>query len=273
MNEVLEKYFSKEYINKLLKNLNNKQRTNIINNNYFVKIGKNSNELFFNNLKKELLLYQNNKDNINLPKLIDYYLDDNICLIILEKIYATVLGKSRNKFSLYLSNKKRINIANSILKIKDIKINLSLDNSYNRKEKLDKYLEKTKNYINNQTYNNIISLKDKITKEQLDRVISHGDLISPNIMINEDKIYFIDWEYISLKPKYYDLVYFLLFSKKRHSIDLLYKMNMNKSEIEEALKDGIIICLKEISNNIKYLNNRNINRWKKELNYILSRIM
>lgn len=273
MNEILEKYFNKEEINKLLKDLNNKQRSNNINDKYFVKVGKNTNELFFNNLKKELRLYQNNKDNINLPKLIDYYLDNNICLIILEKINAKVLGKSRNKFNLYLSNKKRINIINSILKIKDINLNINFDSNYDRSEKLEKYLDKVKNHISLKTYNTIISLKDKIIEEKLERVISHGDLIGPNIMVNQDKIYFIDWEYISLRPKYYDLVYFMLFSKNRHALNLLYKIKLNDDEIEEALKDGIIICLKEISNNIKYFNNRNINRWKKELNYILNRIM
>ena len=49
-----------------------------------------------------------------------------------------------------------------------------------------------------------------------------------------------------------------------------------KKTIKEALKDGIIICLKEIQNNAKLFDKvdekivfKNINRWKRELKYIL----
>ena len=51
--EKLKKYFSENDIDKLLEKLESKQRSFLINNNYFVKIGKNSNKFFFDNLIKE----------------------------------------------------------------------------------------------------------------------------------------------------------------------------------------------------------------------------
>ena len=94
--EKLKKYFSENDIDKLLEKLESKQRSFLINNNYFVKIGKNSNKFFFDNLIKEIDIYKNNRGNQNLPNLIDYYIDDNICLIILEKISSATTGTAAN---------------------------------------------------------------------------------------------------------------------------------------------------------------------------------
>ena len=69
--EKLKKYFSENDIDKLLEKLESKQRSFLINNNYFVKIGKNSNKFFFDNLIKEIDIYKNNRGNQNLPNLID----------------------------------------------------------------------------------------------------------------------------------------------------------------------------------------------------------
>ena len=154
----------------------------------------------------------------------------------------------------------------------------NLDNTYNRKVRLDKYLNNSKLYISSRTYNKIVSKYEFIISENLQRVVSHSDLISTNIMLDKDKVYFIDWEFVSLKPMYYDLAYFLLFSKTNNCFNIIsedenYKKSINVSEL---CKDGIILCLKEIQNNAKLFGkiddnivNKNINRWKKELNIIL----
>ena len=279
MNEILSKYFNEEEVDKLLKGLENNQRSKIINDKYFAKIGNNSDELFFNNLKRELTIYEDNSDNENLPLLIDYYLDDEICLIILKRIEGLTIGNNRNDFDVNISEEERITIAESILNIKDMKVKGNLDNTYNREEKLDKYLERSKKYLSSSLYDKVKSLKDKIINEKYERVISHGDLISTNIMISDNKPFIIDWEFISMKPKFYDLIYFLLFSKTNHSTDVLYKMNLSNDEINESLKDGIIICLKEIYNNAKLFGkidesiiNNNIERWACELTNIVDKV-
>lgn len=280
MNKVKEKlknYFSENDIGKLLEKFESKQRSFLINNNYFVKIGKNSNKFFFDNLIKEIDIYKNNQGNQNLPNLIDYYIDDNVCLIILEKINGKTIRQNRNEFNLNLTKNERLNIIKNVLDIKNIKINNNLDNSYNRKEYLQKYLEASKMFLDEKIYNKIRKLQDEIIIEKYERVIAHGDLISTNIMLNKDNVLFIDWEFISYKPKYYDLIYFLLFSKTDNSIDIIDEIEFNIDK-KEALKDGIILCLKEIQNNSKLCGkiddkiiNRNINRWKRELDSLLEK--
>ncbi len=275
--EKLKKYFSENDIDKLLEKLESKQRSFLINDNYFVKIGKNSNKFFFDNLIKEIDIYKNNQGNQNLPNLIDYYICDDVCLIILEKINGKMIGQNRNEFNLNLTKNERLNIIKNVLDIKNIKINNNLDNSYNREERLQKYLETSKMFLDENIYNKIRKLKNEIISEKYERVIAHGDLISTNIMLNKDNVIFIDWEFISYKPKYYDLIYFLLFSKTDNSIDIIDEIDFNIDK-KESIKDGIILCLKEIKNNSKLYGkidykiiNKNISRWKRELNNLLEK--
>ena len=54
--------------------------------NLYVKVGKNSDKLFFNNLVKEIRLYESNQDNKIMPRLIDSFVSDKYCLIVLEKL-------------------------------------------------------------------------------------------------------------------------------------------------------------------------------------------
>ena len=259
--EKLKKYFSENDIDKLLEKLESKQRSFLINDNYFVKIGKNSNKFFFDNLIKEIDIYKNNQGNQNLPNLIDYYICDNVCLIILEKINGKMIGQNRNEFNLNLTKNERLNIIKNVLDIKNIK----------------KYLETSKMFLDENIYNKIRKLKNEIISEKYERVIAHGDLISTNIMLNKDNVIFIDWEFISYKPKYYDLIYFLLFSKTDNSIDIIDEIDFNIDK-KESVKDGIILCLKEIQNNSKLYGkiddkiiNKNISRWKRELNNLLEK--
>lgn len=271
----LTHYFNELEIDELFNKIKVKQRANIINEKYFAKIGKNSDELFFNNLKKEIELYILNKNNNNLPYIVDYYIDDEYCLLILNVIKGKTIGSSRNQFNLRLNKKDKNQVLNSILEIKNINISYELDNAYNRKEKIEKYLSNTKNLLSKITLNKMMRIFNDIIEEPYKKVISHGDLIPTNIIIENDNTYFIDWEYISYKPIGYDLIYFLLFSKTNNSLDIL-KNNSFNIDIKDLYRDGIIICLKEINNWNKLIGkvdinivNKNINRWKKELNYIL----
>lgn len=274
---ILKKYFNEKDINKVTKTLEEKQRDNIINDKYFAKVGKNSDKLFFNNLVKEIRLYENNQGNIILPKLVDSFISDKLCLIVLEKINGKTLSNQRNDYNTHLSHSKRIKIAKSVLNIKNIKLNYELDNDYSRKEKLDKYLERSKKYISKSTYSRITSLYNILSKESIKVVMAHGDLIPTNIMVDGDEVKFIDWEYISYMPELYDLAYFLMFSKVNNSLDILDELKVNNKEV---YIDAIILSLKEIQNWAKLYGvidnsivDKNIKRWKRELNYILGRFV
>lgn len=278
---ILEKYFTQHEILDFLDILYCKQRVSMTNDSYFVKVGRNTNKLFFKNLITEINLYKDNYNNGNLPSLIDYYIGDEICVLVLKIIKAKTIGTERNQFNLHLSKASRYLIIDNVLNIKNMNIKGNLDNTYSRRDSLDKYLNLSKMYISRNIYNQIISKYDFIIKEEEPRVVSHGDLISTNIMLDKNKVYFIDWEFASLKPMYYDLAYFLLFSKVNNCFDIIledekYKTSINFSEL---CKDGIILCLKEIQNNAKLFGkiddgivNKNISRWKKELELILKQI-
>ena len=279
---ILKKYLKKWEIKSLIDKLEKKQRANIMNDKYFVKVGKNTNDLFFENLINEVRLYKENINNDNLPDLIESYVDENLCVLVLKRINAKTIGFERNNFNLHLSSYKRRIIIDNVLKIRNISLNNQLNNNYNRKEKLDKYLKKSKKYISNIKYNKIISLYDNIITEKYNRVISHGDLISTNIMFyDKNNVYFIDWEFSGMKPLYYDLAYFLLFSKTNDSMNILIKEKKYKYiDVNEVYKDGLILCLKEIQNNAKLFGkiddkivNKNIDRWNRELSILLKRII
>ncbi len=273
---ILKKYFNEDDINKILKALNQKQRVTIINDNYFAKVGNDSNKVFFNNLVNEIKLYENNQNNLVLPKIVDSYVSDKYTLIVLKKVNGKTLSDQRNNYNIHLSHSMRLKIARSVLEIKSIKIKCELDKKYNRKELLNKYLERVKNYLSKKTFLKIMSLSNYISKESKNIAISHGDLVPTNIILDKDIIKFVDWEYIAYRPEFYDITYFLMFSKKRHSLKIIDELNIDNNEV---YKDAIILCLKEISNWIKlygeidnYVINKNIRRWKRELNYILKRI-
>lgn len=276
MDELLSKYLEVNEIKLIKYNLNReKQRTIYINNEYFIKIGKNTDELFFNNLMKEIELYRENKENSNLPKLVDYFISNNICIIIQERINGKTLGNVRNNFNLNLDKSLRLKIANSVLEIANMSLKINLKDDYNTKEKIDKYIIKASSYLDDKIIQQINNNYERIIAENEDKVIAHGDLISTNIILDNEKIYFIDWEFISLKPRYYDLAYFLLFSKEYNSLDIL--QDLDNINVESVYKEAILICLKEISNNAKLAGKidnsiieKNINRWKKELCLLLN---
>lgn len=279
MNEIisiLKKYFNNNDITKIKRTLEIKQRDTIMNNNFFAKVGKNSHNHFFNNLIKEISLYENNQKSIIMPKLVDSFVSADYCLIVLEKVNGKTITSQRNNYNTHLSHRKRIMVAEEVLKIKNIKINYKLEKTDSRKDKLDKYLERSKKYLSKNSYLNILSLYDLLSQETKKMVVSHGDLIPTNIIIDKDNVKFIDWEYIAYRPEFYDLAYFLMFSKKYHPLDILDDLNVDKKEI---YIDAIIICLKEIQNWVKLYGeidnsiiDKNIKRWKKELNYILKKL-
>ena len=94
---------------------------------------------------------------------------------------------------------------------------------YDRKEKLDEYLEKTKKYISKKTYLKILSLYNILIKNSKKNVIAHGDLVPTNIMLDNDSIKFID---IDEKLRTEDII--MIYNKK-------FLSNAPKKFIEEYI--------------------------------------
>lgn len=276
---ILKKYFDNRDIKIALKDISNKKRTIIINDNYFAKLSVKENSIYCNNFINEINLYNKNQSVLFFPRIVDYLMNNDFCLLVLRKIEAKTIGRNRNEFKIDLNIDERKRIIEKILEIKNISVDFELDNSYSRKEKLDLYLKKTKEYISEDIRESIDKLRDFIVKEEHERVLSHGDLISTNIMLDGNNVYFLDWEYVSMKPLYYDLVYFLLFSKEDNALDILYDNELKSIDKNDAFKDGIIVCLKEINENAKLygtiekdLIDKNIRRWEEELAKIIEKM-
>ena len=276
--DFLSKYLDEETKKQFVEELQQKQRKNIIYNDIFLKAGNNTDILFFNNLVKEINLYNLNKDNEVFPKIIDSYVSDDRCVIVLKKIEGNVIGEQRNTFcENKLTEEERKNILNKIQEIKSIKINMDLDANYTRSEKFEKYMDKISNLLTQSQINFLYENKDEICFTNCDYVISHGDLIPPNIMIVNGQPKFIDWEFISKKTQSYDSATFLMFSKEKNALDILQDINYENSYKREIEKDAIILCLKEINNWNKLhgrvdenIVNSTTNRWLCELDNIIN---
>ena len=280
MNEFEKKltiYFHPEELESLKEELTLRQRGTVLNRDYFAKVGKNTETLFFDNLVKEITLYRNNPNHPYLPSYVDSIVTDTSCLLILKRIDGVPIGTTRNQFDLALSYEEREKIAQQVLQIKDLSVQMDLEDSYSRKEKLDRYFDRAKPYLSSELCDEITSYYFDIVQEPTQKVLAHGDLIPPNIFLQNGNVCFIDWEYIGLKPRYYDFTYFLLFSKENDCFHILNDTPFTVDQ-QEVYRDGIIICLKEIGNNAKLfgkvednLLQKNIQRWKKELTLTLQK--
>lgn len=141
------------------------------------------------------------------------YDDDGICILVEKRLNGKPLSTERNSLKINgITGKDYLNIIDNIAKIKDYDISFKLDKSYDRIEKINKYLTAISDYLDSNIINKIKSQLNKIKTLEFDMVISHGDLIPPNIFKDKDQIKFIDWEYVGMKSKYYDIIYFLLFA-------------------------------------------------------------
>lgn len=176
-----------------------------------------------------------------------------------------------------ITDKSYLNIIDSIAKIKDYDISFKLDKSYDRIEKINKYLIAISDYLDSNIVNKIKSQLNKIKTLEFDTVISHGDLIPPNIFKDKDQIKFIDWEYVGMKPKYYDIIYFLLFADNpKNVINSIDKYIRDETIKKEMLKDAVVITLREIKNwsvvSNKQLKEEYIKIWRESLKTFINNL-
>ncbi len=233
-----------------------------------VKTSNNENEL--SNVAKKLDMYTNeiyfynklsNIVNINLPKYFGSYelnnrksfimenlihkngtfnidLNNNITLLLslVEQIF-----NMHNKF--YFSNDDEIiNSMKSLKKINEIVYYKQLIN--NRFElflnKNDKLLSSKEKDILKNIYNNFDNIINESSKFPLS--FCHGDLKSPNIFYeNNNKPYFLDWQYIHLNKGISDIVFLLVesinFDEKTSNIVLNYYFKLMNEKKRTILFD------------------------------------
>ena len=274
----LNNYVGEQDLKDICQSLETKQRKSLLLEHIFIKVGVNSDKLFFDNLVREINLYSNNKNLDVFPQIIDSYVSDNYCALILKRIYGSTVGEKRNEFCHdKLLDSQRLKICKDIQKIQNIQISGELADDHNRKQKIEKYLSKVQEFLPEELYVKINNNIEKLDKIECKKVISHSDLIPPNVMIENNETKFIDWEFISIKPESYDIAYFLLFSKQNNSLEVVEQLDCTNIVKNEIYKDGVVLCLKEINNwkklvNIldKDLTTSMIDRWVKELEIIIN---
>ena len=67
------------------------------------------------------------------------------------------------------------------------------------------YLNVSSSELDNKYFNDAVDLFDELNVSKENYVLSHNDLNSSNVMFKNNKIVFIDFEYLSINSKYSDL--------------------------------------------------------------------
>ena len=243
-----------DLLDNTFKNVSNDYYLTCIVNDCFLKVATRDN-FHFKSLCNEIYLVNVNFNSQFLkPKMIFTYCSENVAIKIEEKINAIPLGKKRDDFSIEINynESELIKKINLISKVKlDSDIDLLI---YNRNKKILKYINECEGYIDTVLIEKCSKIAENYNDCEL--VLSHGDLIPSNILVNNNNYIFVDWEWAAYRSKTYDLVLFLLFSNIPNQILLYFKTYFDVESLLSAYLDTIVISLHEIKN------------WKNEKIYI-----
>ena len=243
-----------DLLDNTFKNVSNDYYLTCIVNDCFLKVATRDN-FHFKSLCNEIYLGNVNFNSQFLkPKMIFTYCSENVAIKIEEKINAIPLGKKRDDFSIEINynESELIKKINLISKVKlDSDIDLLI---YNRNKKILKYINECEGYIDTVLIEKCSKIAENYNDCEL--VLSHGDLIPSNILVNNNNYIFVDWEWAAYRSKTYDLVLFLLFSNIPNQILLYFKTYFDVESLLSAYLDTIVISLHEIKN------------WKNEKIYI-----
>ena len=148
--------------------------------------------------KKEYLVRQFKSDTtVNISRAYEYAIQKNAHK---KNIAAQPLFLGKHKITI---NKKEIQLlAKNIKKLHKIKSN---EKEYDLKKDLKYYKKKLKNEEANKS---IIICKEelkRLKKYKKELVTTHHDLNPKNILFHKNKIKFIDWEYVGVNDKFFDL--------------------------------------------------------------------
>lgn len=220
--------------------------------NYIIRLC--TNEKNEERFKNEIEFYNKNKDNKNIPKL--YYSDTSKSIVpYYYEIVEKINGKTLYEVWYKLTNEEKkeivIKIIDILKKIHSIK-GESFDFSKRLKNEINYLLKKSN--ITDELFDKLIELCDTYFKEN-NICLVHADLHFDNFILDEDKLYLLDFERSIYAPIDYD---FKIFNLCLNAPWRWASEDTDMLAIEsdyENLMSMFIECYDELRN-VKYLNER-----------------
>ncbi len=243
--EALASFLTREECFSIEKTLEKQMRVSMLTERYFVKAGVSNDPKNIQSLKNEIKVYTTfSPDSIGYPKLKWYRIDNNLVILILERIDALALAERRDAFNIHPSANTE-SILSEISKLERAKIPENWPVSYHRDEKIEKYGKIVFPYLPQDIRIALDSLVGSLHMNE-NLVFSHGDLLPMNIMINQEQYWFVDWEWADIRPASFDPAFFLLFSRPpSDGITFFEKCHMFWNPVE-LYRDTVVISLHEM---------------------------
>jgi thiamine kinase-like enzyme len=172
--------------------------------------------------------------------------DDALVFMVMDRVYAEPLANRSNGFA--VSGPVHAGaVLEEIRKLQAVDIPGDWVSAYHRGQKILAYLEVIHSHLPARMIRVLGSIGTQWDSGR-GVVLSHGDLIPPNIMVRDGCYWFVDWEWAGLRPPSYDPALFLLFSRRPDEVLGLFDKTGGPWDTEELYKDCVVIAAREIKN-------------------------
>lgn len=274
-------YVSGKVITSVLQELNVKSRVSLTSQDAFIKVCHPKEKKYYKSLQNEIMIYENYTHfYVRIPELLYSYFDpeNQLCIIATRKIDGQPLGTKRDAFSI-LPQADFSEIVKNIEHIKCFPITENWDRKFDRKVKMEEYIQKVSELLDVKLAGQIKEIC-RSKKNNPGLFLTHGDLIPSNIMIDcDNNFWFIDWEWATNRTKYFDIVLFTLFSDlPMNGLKKFQQIASDYTMLAEMYCDSILISLREIKNWMQVLEhsvrkNECMGYWKDVLKEAVSCLM
>jgi len=193
--------------------------------------------------KKEYLIRQFKSDTtVNISRSYEYIMQKkaykkNIAaepLLLDEKNQFMICDFLKGKHKKTLKSKEIQLLAKNIKKLHKIK---SIEKEYDLKKDLKQYKKNLKDEDANKSIEICKKELRRLKKYKKELVTTHHDLNPKNILFHKNTIKFIDWEYVGVNDKFFDLATvcfeFNLNIKEERILLKFYQKSVNKKDIKK----------------------------------------
>lgn len=238
-------FLTNEECSHLEKTLKEQMRAPLLTARYFVKAAASTEIKRYQSLQREIKVYTNfYSHDVRYPKLKWHHIDDNLVILIVERIHAVALAERRDAFTIHPLARVE-SVLNEISQLGAAKIPQHWHPSYHRDENVEKNANAVSPYLPGDIRSTLDSLVGRLhTNEHL--AFSHGDLLPMNVMVNKEQYWFVDWEGADIRPASFDPAYFLLFSHSPLDGIKFFEKLYRFWDPVELYRDTVVISLHEM---------------------------